>query len=73
LAIVGIELAHLVRGGVEHLLRHRDGIGKLLEIEKREFLRRRDRDDLVVEVAEKFFDRLKLALDKLYTLLDLVE
>jgi hypothetical protein len=38
----------VVGGLVEHLLRHRYGVGKLLEIEEREFLRRGHRYYLVI-------------------------
>ena len=73
LAIVGIERPDRIGGRVEHLLGHRDRIGKLFEIEQREFLGRRHRDDLVVQIAEEVFDRLKLSFDELYAPLDLVE
>lgn len=73
LAVVGVQGADGIGGGVEHLFRHRDRIRELLEIEEREFFGRRHRDDLVVQIAEEVLDRLELALDELDALFELVE
>ena len=72
-AVVRIERAHRVGGRVEHLFGHRDRIGKLFEIEQREFFGRRHRNDLVVQIAEEIFDRLQLSFDQLDRFFELVE
>src|SRR5215210_6671819 len=59
LAVVAVEDAHHVGGLFEHLLGHRDRVGELLEVERGDALRRRERDDLVVDEAEEVLNRLK--------------
>lgn len=56
LTIMIIERAEHVGSLFEHLLRHRDGVAELLEVERGDSFGRRQRDDLIIDEAEEVFD-----------------